>query len=62
MNVLLGDSNGNKTVNGSDVAQVKAQGGIADTSANFRQDVTANGTITASDIALVKSTSGHSLP
>ena len=62
MNVLAGDTNGNKTVNASDVGQTKAQSGIAVTAANFRQDVTPNGTINASDIGLVKSRSGQFVP
>ena len=47
MNVLAGDTNGNKTVNSSDIGQTKAQSGSSVTIANFRQDVTPNGTITA---------------
>jgi hypothetical protein len=62
MNVLAGDTNGNKTVNATDIGQTKAQSGVAVTSANFRQDVTPNGTINASDIGLVKSRSGASVP
>ena len=59
---LLGDTNGNRVVNASDVAQTKAQSGAPVTSLNFRQDVSASGAINASDIALVKSASGTSLP
>jgi hypothetical protein len=62
MNVLIGDTNGNKTVNATDIGQTKAQSGVAVTNANFRQDVTPNGTINASDIGLVKSRSGASVP
>ena len=62
VNMLIGDTNGNKTVNASDIAQTKGQSGVPVTSANFREDVTANGSITASDIALVKSRSGFSVP
>jgi hypothetical protein len=60
--MLIGDSTGNRTVNASDVAQVKAQSGSPVTSANFREDVNVDGVINASDIGLVKSKSGHSLP
>ena len=62
MNVLPGDTNGNKSVSASDIGQTKAQSGIPVTGVNFRQDVTPNGTINASDIGLVKSRSGQSVP
>jgi hypothetical protein len=60
--MLIGDTTGNRTVNASDIAQVKAQAGAPVTSANFREDVTVDGVINASDIGLVKSKSGDSLP
>lgn len=62
MSVLIGDTNGNNTVNAADVAQAKAQLGQAVTGSNFRTDVNANGTINAADAALVKQHSGESLP
>jgi hypothetical protein len=62
VNMLIGDTTGNKTVNSSDISQTKAQSGTTTTSANFREDVTANGTINSSDISLVKSRSGFGLP
>ncbi len=62
MSVLLGDTNGNGSVNAGDVAQTKGQSGQAVTAANFREDVNANGAINAGDVALVKSQSGTSLP
>jgi hypothetical protein len=61
MNVLLGDTTGNKAVNSSDIAQTKAQSGTAASEANFREDVTVNGEINSSDIALVKSRSGKGI-
>ena len=39
VNMLIGDTNGNKTVNASDVAQTKGQSGVPVTAANFREDV-----------------------
>jgi hypothetical protein len=60
--MLVGDTTGNRTVNASDVAQVKAQSGSAVTSANFREDLNVDGLLNASDIGLVKIKSGHSLP
>ena len=62
VNILIGDTNGNKTVNAGDVAQTKGQSGAAVTAANFREDINASGTATASDIAQVKANAGHSLP
>jgi hypothetical protein len=62
MNLLIGDTNGNKTVNATDIGQTKVQSGVPVTNANFRRDVTPNGTINASDIGLVKSRSGASVP
>jgi hypothetical protein len=62
MGVLVGDTNGNGSVNAGDVAQTKGQSGQPVTAANFREDVNANGSINAGDVALVKSKSGTSLP
>ena len=61
MGVLVGDVNGNATVNSSDVSQSKAHIGQAVTGANFRTDVTANGTINSGDTSLVKSNLGTGL-
>ena len=60
--ILLGDTNGNGSVNSSDLSQTKAQSGHAVTSSNFREDVTANGSINGSDISVVKSAAGTALP
>ena len=62
VNMLIGDTNGNKTVNASDVAQTKGQSGLPVTAANFRTDVNAGGTIAASDIAQVKANAGNTVP
>jgi len=61
-NMLVGDTTGNKTVNASDVAQVKGQAGVPVSTGNFREDVTVNGSINASDVSLVKANVGHSVP
>ena len=61
MNVLSGDTSGNKTVNASDVSQTKAQVGPVN-AGNFREDVTVNGVINASDVSLVKTRAGNGLP
>ena len=60
--MLTGGTNGNKIVNATDVAQAKAQVGVAITSANFRDDVNNNGGVRASDVSLVKSRVGSSVP
>ena len=62
MGMLLGDTNGNRAVNSSDISQTKAQSGHAVTAQNFREDVSANGLINSSDISVVKSKSGTGLP
>jgi len=62
MNMLIGDTNANKTVNVSDVAQTKGQSGLPVTAANFRTDVNVNGAISVSDIAQVKANAGNSVP
>ena len=62
VNMLIGDTNGNKTVNASDVSQTKLQSGQAVTAANFRSDVDANGSINATDLSLVKMKSGTAVP
>ena len=62
MSILIGDTNGNGTVNAADVAQTKGRLGQAVDGTNFRSDVNANGSINAGDTAIVKQHSGTSLP
>ncbi len=62
MNVLIGDTNANKSVNAGDLAQTKGQSGVPVTGANFREDVNASGNVSAGDTALVKANAGHTLP
>jgi hypothetical protein len=59
---LLGDTNGNGSVNSSDVGQTKAQSGIATDASNFRTDANVSGAINATDLGLVKSSAGTALP
>jgi hypothetical protein len=59
---LIGDTNGNRAVNASDVGQTKAQSGAPASGANFREDVNASGAINASDLVFVKSAAGTSIP
>ena len=62
MGILIGDVNGNRAVNSSDVALTKSQVGQNVGAGNFREDVNANGTISSTDVAIVKSDVGTSLP
>ncbi len=62
MGVLAGDTNGNSSVNASDVSQTKGQLGNGVSAANFRNDVNVNGTLNASDTAIVKANLGTALP
>jgi hypothetical protein len=62
MNVLLGDTTGNKAVNSSDISQTKGQSGVAISASNFRTDTTVSGATNASDVSQVKANSGHAVP
>jgi hypothetical protein len=62
MGILIGDVNGNRAVNATDVALTKSQVGMAVGSSNFREDVNTNGTISSTDVAIVKSKVGTALP
>jgi hypothetical protein len=62
MNMLIGDSTINRSVNAADVNRVKMQVGLPVTAANFLTDINVSGTVTASDVAQVKANSGHTLP
>jgi hypothetical protein len=62
MNILLGDTVGNRSVNATDIGQTKANSGLPVSGANFRTDITVSGSVNASDIGQVKANSGHTLP
>jgi hypothetical protein len=62
MGMLMGDTTADRTVNTTDINQVKALVGEAATSSNFRSDVTADGIIKNPDVSLVKSKKGTVLP
>ncbi len=62
MDVLIGDTTGNRVVNSGDIGQTKSQSGNLVTAGNFRSDVNHSGSINSSDIGLVKAQSGSSLP
>ena len=59
---LLGDTNGNGSVNASDVSQTKSRVGQNVDNYNYRNDINVTGGINASDVALVKSRIGNGLP
>ncbi len=61
MDVVVGDANGSRAVNSSDVGIVKANVGAVLTTTNFRADVTGNGSINSSDVSVTKSRSGSGL-
>ena len=60
--LLIGDTNGDGTVNSADVGQIKSQAGNPVTISNFREDVNVDETLNSADVGLVKSKSGTSLP
>jgi sugar lactone lactonase YvrE len=62
MNILVGDTNADRSVNSADISQTKSQSGNGLTTSNFREDLNADGSINSADISLVKSKSGTALP
>jgi hypothetical protein len=62
MGVLVGDVNGNASVNAFDVSLTKSQVGQPVSGSNFREDVNANGVINSVDVAQVKANVGTALP
>ena len=59
---LLGDVNGSRSVNSSDISGIKARSGQIVDGSNFRFDVNVTGTINSSDISIGKARSGSMLP
>lgn len=62
VNMLIGDTTSNRTVNSSDIIRIKELIGTPVTADTFRADINGNGSITASDLAQSKANSGHTLP
>ncbi len=62
MSILIGHTNGNGTVNASDLSQTKSRVGHALDGTNFRSDVNANGYIDVVDVSIAKSSVGTGLP
>jgi hypothetical protein len=59
---LLGDSNGNGSVNASDASQTKSRIGAVIDATTFRSDINFNGSINATDVSQVKVNIGTALP
>ncbi len=62
VNVLVGDINGSRAVNATDIAQWKSQSSGSVTAGNFRADINASGTLSATDLAELKANAGHAVP
>jgi ligand-binding sensor domain-containing protein len=58
---LLGDTNGDRTVNAADALQTRSRSGQATDTANFRSDVNTDGGLNAGDTAIVRARSGGGL-
>ena len=58
---LVGDVNGTRSVNSSDISGVKARSGQPTDALNFKFDVNASGAVNSSDISAVKARSGLTL-
>jgi autotransporter-associated beta strand protein len=62
MNVLVGDTSGNKSVNATDISQTKSLSGNVASAVNFRTDINISGLISATDVSQVKLRVGNGLP
>jgi hypothetical protein len=58
---LLGDTNGDRTVNAADAVQTRSRAGQAVSTANFRSDVNVDGTVNSADTLLVRQQSGSGI-
>ncbi len=62
MDLLIGDTTNDGTVNSADVGQTKSRSGQAVSISNFRSDVTVDNLINSADVGRVKAASGTTLP
>jgi hypothetical protein len=62
MGVLVGDSNGDRTVNSGDAIQTRSRSGATVGETTFRSDINVDGTINSGDTIAVRSRAGTSLP
>lgn len=58
MRVIVGDTNGNGTVNATDISQTKRNSGQNTGAGNFRTDVNVSGQVNGTDVSVVKAHSG----
>ena len=61
MGVLVGDTNGDGSVNSADIGQTKTKSGQTVDGSNFREDLNIDNSINSADVSLVKSRSGTGL-
>jgi hypothetical protein len=59
---LLGDTNGDRSVNAGDALQTRNRAGQATDAINFRSDLNLDGVINSGDTLVVRSRSGDSVP
>ena len=59
MDVLLGDSNGDLSVNSADAQQTRNRSGQLVDTTNFRSDVNVDGVVNSADATVVRRQSGH---
>jgi hypothetical protein len=62
MGVLLGDVDGNGSVNAADTLLTRSRAGQAADGTNFRSDVNTDGVVNSGDAIAVRSRSSTSLP
>jgi hypothetical protein len=61
MDILIGDSNRDRTVNSGDATVVRNLSGQTASAANFVADVNADGTVNSADATIVRNNSGHTV-
>lgn len=61
MGVLLGDVNGDRTVNSADAQVMRNQSGHLTDSQNFRSDSNTDGTVNSADATIIRANSSHTL-
>ncbi|MDQ6765671.1 MAG: dockerin type I domain-containing protein [Verrucomicrobiota bacterium] len=62
MRVLIGDTNGDGTVNSGDATETRARSGQITTAGNFRSDVNTDGVVNSGDATIVRARSGTTVP
>lgn len=61
MGVLLGDTNGDRSVNSGDATQTRSRSGLLTDATNFRSDVNTDGVVNSGDATIVRARSGNGL-